>query len=172
VEKEIGPIEVCLFNAGSNVNKPLIETTEKLFFKAWELACYAGFLVGREAARCMVPRGRGTILFTGATASARGGKGFAAFAAAKFGLRAVAQAMARELGPKNIHVIHLIIDAAVDSEAIHQRLKAAKGIEAKDIPAHSLAKTTSIANAYWFAHQQSRDGWTHELDLRPSVETW
>jgi len=172
VEKEIGPIEVCLFNAGSNVNKPLIETTEKLFFKAWELACYAGFLVGREAARYMVPRGRGTILFTGATASVRGGNGFAAFAAAKFGLRAVAQAMARELGPKNIHVVHLIIDAAVDSEAIHQRLKAAKGIEAKDIPADSLAKTTSIANAYWFAHQQSRDGWTHELDLRPSVETW
>ena len=172
VEKEIGPIEVCLFNAGSNVNKPLIETTEKLFFKAWELACYAGFLVGREAARYMVPHGRGTILFTGATASVRGGNGFAAFAAAKFGLRAVAQAMARELGPKNIHVVHLIIDAAVDSEAIHQRLKAAKGIEAKDIPADSLAKTTSIANAYWFAHQQSRDGWTHELDLRPSVETW
>jgi NAD(P)-dependent dehydrogenase (short-subunit alcohol dehydrogenase family) len=172
VEKEIGPIEVCLFNAGSNVNKPLVETTEKLFFKAWELACYAGFLVGREAARYMVPRGRGTILFTGATASVRGGTGFAAFSSAKFGLRAVAQAMARELGPKNIHVVHLIIDAAVDSEAIHQRLKAAKGIEAKDIPADSLAKTTSIANAYWFAHQQSRDGWTHELDLRPSVETW
>jgi NAD(P)-dependent dehydrogenase (short-subunit alcohol dehydrogenase family) len=172
VEKEIGPIEICLFNAGSNVNKPLIETTEKLFFKAWELACYAGFLVGREAARYMVPRGCGTILFTGATASVRGGTGFAAFSSAKFGLRAVAQAMARELGPKNIHIVHLIIDAAVDSEAIHQRLKAAKGIEAKDIPADSLAKTTSIANAYWFAHQQSRDGWTHELDLRPSVETW
>ena len=172
VEKEIGPIEVCLFNAGSNVNKPLVETTEKLFFKAWELACFAGFLVGREAARYMVKRGRGTILFTGATASVRGGTGFAAFSSAKFGLRAVAQAMARELGPKNIHVVHLIIDAAVDSEAIHQRLKAAKGIEAKDIPADSLAKTTSIANAYWFAHQQSRDGWTHELDLRPSVETW
>jgi NAD(P)-dependent dehydrogenase (short-subunit alcohol dehydrogenase family) len=172
VEQEIGPIEVCLFNAGSNVNKPLIETTEKLFFKAWELACYAGFLVGREAARYMVPRGRGTILFTGATASLRGGNGFAAFAAAKFGLRAVAQSMARELGPKNIHVVHLIIDAAVDSEAIHQRLKAARGIEAKDIPPDSLAKTTSIANAYWFAHQQSRDGWTHELDLRPSAESW
>jgi NAD(P)-dependent dehydrogenase (short-subunit alcohol dehydrogenase family) len=172
VEKEIGAVEVCLFNAGSNVNKPLIETTEKLFFKAWELACYAGFLVGREAARYMVPRGRGTVLFTGATASVRGGTGFAAFAAAKFGLRAVAQAMARELGPKNIHVVHLIIDAAVDSEAIHQRLKAAKGIEASDIPPDSLAKTASIANAYWFAHQQTRDGWTHELDLRPSVETW
>ena len=172
IEKEIGPVEVCLFNAGSNVNKPLIETTEKLFFKAWELACYAGFLVGREAARVMTPRGRGTILFTGATASLRGGKGFAAFAAAKFGLRAVAQAMARELGPKNIHVAHLIIDAAVDSEAIHARPKAANGIEAKDIPPDSLTKTSSIAEAYWFVHTQAKDGWTHELDLRPAVEKW
>jgi NAD(P)-dependent dehydrogenase (short-subunit alcohol dehydrogenase family) len=172
VESNIGPIEVCLFNAGSNVNKPLVETTEKLFFKAWELACYAGFLVGREAARVMLPRGRGTILFTGATASIRGGQGFSAFSSAKFGLRAVAQAMARELGPKNIHVVHLIIDAGVDSEAIHQRMKAATGIEATEIPPDSLTKTSSIAEAYWFAHQQSRDGWTHELDLRPSVEKW
>jgi len=172
VEKEIGPIEVCLFNAGSNVNKPLIETTEKLFFKAWELACYAGFLVGREAARVMTARGRGTILFTGATASLRGGKGFAAFASAKFGLRAVAQAMARELGSKNIHVVHLIIDAGVDSAAIHARLKAASGIEAKDIAPDSLTKTDSIAEAYWFVHQQAKDGWTHELDLRPAGEKW
>jgi NAD(P)-dependent dehydrogenase (short-subunit alcohol dehydrogenase family) len=172
VEREIGPIEICLFNAGSNVNKPLLDTSEKLFFKAWELACYAGFLVGREAARVMLPRGRGSIFFTGATASIRGGKGFAAFSAAKFGLRAVAQAMARELGPKNIHVAHLIIDAGVDSEAIHQRMKAAKGIEASEIPPDSLTKTSSIAEAYWFAHQQSRDGWTHELDLRPAVEKW
>ena len=172
VEQSIGPIEVCLFNAGSNVNKPLLDTSEKLFFKAWELACYAGFLVGREAARVMVPRGRGTIFFTGATASLRGGQGFAAFSAAKFGLRGVAQAMARELGPKNIHVVHLLIDAGVDSEAIHQRMKAAKGIDASDIPPDSLTKTSSIAEAYWFAHQQKRDGWTHELDLRPSVEKW
>lgn len=172
VEREIGPIEVCLFNAGSNVNKPLLETTEKLFFKAWELACYAGFLVGREAARVMLQRGRGTIFFTGATASIRGSKGFAAFSSAKFGLRALAQAMARELGPKNIHVVHLIIDAGVDSEAIHQRMKAARGIEASEIPPDSLTKTSSIAEAYWFAHQQSRDGWTHELDLRPAVEKW
>ena len=172
VEQSIGPIEVCLFNAGSNVNKPLLDTSEKLFFKAWELACYAGFLVGREAARVMVPRGRGTIFFTGATASLRGGQGFAAFSAAKFGLRGVAQAMARELGPKNIHVVHLIIDAGVDSEAIHQRMKAAKGVDARDIPPDSLTKTSSIAEAYWFAHQQKRYGWTHELDLRPSVEKW
>jgi NAD(P)-dependent dehydrogenase (short-subunit alcohol dehydrogenase family) len=171
VEKEIGPIEVCLFNAGSNVNKPLLETTEKLFFKAWELACYAGFLVGREAARYMMPRGRGTIFFTGATASIRGGTGFAAFSSAKFALRGVAQAMARELGPKNVHVMHLIIDAGVDSPAIHERMKA-RGIEASAIPPDSLTKTSSIAEAYWFAHQQTRDGWTHELDLRPSVEKW
>jgi NAD(P)-dependent dehydrogenase (short-subunit alcohol dehydrogenase family) len=172
VEREIGPIEVCLFNAGSNVNKPLLDTTEKLFFKAWELACYAGFLVGREAARVMMPRGRGTILFTGATASLRGGKGFAAFAAAKFGLRAVAQAMARELGPNNIHVAHLIIDAAVDSDAIRTRFKAMRGIEAQDIAADSLVRTDTIADAYWFVHQQPKDGWTHELDLRPAVEKW
>ncbi|MHC2332865.1 SDR family NAD(P)-dependent oxidoreductase [Bradyrhizobium sp. USDA 4454] len=171
VEKEVGPIEVCLFNAGSNVNKPLLETTEKLFTRAWELACYAGFLVGREAARHMVPRGRGTILFTGATASLRGGKGFAAFSAAKFGLRAVAQAMARELGPKGVHVMHLIIDAGVDSVAIHERMKAA-GVDLAAIKPDSLTRTSSIAEAYWFATQQSRDGWTHELDLRPSVEAW
>ncbi|MGJ5150546.1 SDR family NAD(P)-dependent oxidoreductase [Bradyrhizobium sp. HKCCYLR1023] len=172
IEKEIGPIEVCLFNAGSNVNKPLLETTEKLFSKAWELACYAGFLVGREAARYMVSRGRGSILFTGATASLRGGTGYAAFASAKFGLRAVAQSMARELGPKNIHVVHLIIDAGVDSPAIHARMKTAKGMEASEIPPDSLTKTSSIAEAYWFAHEQTRDGWTHELDLRPSAEKW
>jgi NAD(P)-dependent dehydrogenase (short-subunit alcohol dehydrogenase family) len=172
VEDTIGPIEVCLFNAGSNVSKPLLETTEKLFFKAWELACYAGFLVGREAARHMLKRGRGTMLFTGATASVRGSANFAAFASAKFALRAVAQSMARELGPKNIHVVHLLIDAGVDSEAIHQRMKAASGIDAKEIPPDSLTKTDSIAEAYWFASQQSRDGWTHELDLRPSIERW
>ena len=165
-------LTVCLFNAGSNVNKPLLETTERLFFKVWELACYAGFLVGREAARHMLKRGRGTILFTGATASVRGGGGFAAFAAAKFGLRAVAQSMARELGPKNIHVVHLLIDAGVDSAAIHARMTAATGILPKDIPPDSLTKTSSIAEAYWFAHHQARDGWTHELDLRPFVETW
>lgn len=172
VDKDVGPIEVCLFNAGANVAKPLLETTDKLFFKAWELACYAGFLVGREAARHMMNHGRGTILFTGATASVRGGRNFSAFSSAKFGLRAVAQAMARELGPKNIHVAHLLLDAAVDSEAIHQRMKTATGIDAADIAPDSLTRTSSIADVFWFLHNQSRDGWSHELDLRPSVETW
>ena len=172
VEREVGPIEVCLFNAGSNVKKSLHETSDKLFFKAWELACFAGFLVGREATRHMLRHGHGTMLFTGATASVRGSSGFAAFSAAKFGLRAVAQAMARELGPQNIHVAHLLIDAGVDSAAIHQRMKAATGIDASDIPPDSLTRTSSIAEAYWFVHQQSRDGWSFELDLRPSIEKW
>jgi NAD(P)-dependent dehydrogenase (short-subunit alcohol dehydrogenase family) len=172
VEKDVGPIEVCLFNAGANVGKPLLETTEKLFFRAWQLACYAGFLVGREATRYMTERGRGTILFTGATASMRGGKNFAAFAAAKFGLRAVAQAMARELGPKNIHVAHLIMDGPIDSPEIHRRFMVDKGIDASTLPPDSMTKTSSIAEIYWFLHGQPRDGWTHELDLRPSVEVW
>jgi NAD(P)-dependent dehydrogenase (short-subunit alcohol dehydrogenase family) len=145
---------------------------KRLGLKAWELACFAGFLVGREAANYMLKRGRGTMLFTGATASLRGGPGYAAFAAAKFGLRGVAQAMARELGPKNIHVVHLIIDAGINSEAIHQRMKAATGIEANEIPPDSLTETSSVAEAYWFAHQQTKDGWTHELDLRPAGENW
>jgi NAD(P)-dependent dehydrogenase (short-subunit alcohol dehydrogenase family) len=171
VEAELGAIEVCLFNAGANVKSPLIETSAKLFLKAWELACYAGFLTGREAARYMVPRGRGTILFTGATASVRGGSGFAAFAAAKFGLRAVAQSMARELAPKNVHVAHLIIDGAIDSEAIHRRLSAATGAM-PDIAPDSLIQTNSVAEAYWALHNQARDGWTHELDIRPYRERW
>jgi NAD(P)-dependent dehydrogenase (short-subunit alcohol dehydrogenase family) len=171
VEAELGPVEVCLFNAGANVKVPLIETSGRLFFKAWELACYGGFLTGREAARYMVPRGRGTILFTGATASVRGGSGFAAFAAAKFGLRALAQSIARELAPKNIHVAHLIIDGAIDSEAIHRRLSTGTGTM-PDRPPDSLIQTRSIAEAYWALHNQSRDGWTHELDLRPYVERW
>jgi NAD(P)-dependent dehydrogenase (short-subunit alcohol dehydrogenase family) len=172
VEKDAGPIEVCLFNAGANVGKPLLETSERLFFRAWQLACYAGFLVGREATRYMTERGRGTILFTGATASMRGGKNFAAFAAAKFGLRAVAQAMARELGPKNIHVAHLIMDGAIDSPEIHRRFMVDKGIDASTLAPDSMTKTSSIAEVYWFLHGQPRDGWTHDLDLRPSVEVW
>jgi len=172
VEASVGPIEVCLFNAGSNINKPILETSQKLFFRAWELACSAGFLVGREAASYMLKRGRGSMLFTGATASLRGGSGFAAFAAAKFGLRAVAQAMARELGPKNIHVAHLIIDAGVDSPEIHRRLQALQGIDASKLPENSLVDTSSIAEAYWYIHHQTPDAWTHELDLRPGVEKW
>src|SRR5208283_2918252 len=117
-----GRLEVCIFNGGANVNFPLLETTDRVFRKVWEMACYSGFVAGREAARLMVPRGRGSIFFTGATASLRGGIGYAAFASAKFGLRGLAQAMARELGPKHIHVAHLIIDAGVDTAWVRQRI--------------------------------------------------
>jgi NAD(P)-dependent dehydrogenase (short-subunit alcohol dehydrogenase family) len=172
VERDVGPIRLCLFNAGSNVNTPLTGTSSTLFRKAWELACYGGFLTGREAARYMVPRAEGTILFTGATASLRGGPGFAAFASAKFGLRALAQSMARELGPKNIHVAHLVIDGGVDSEAIRKRMRARLGDAVDSLPADSLIRTSSIAEAYWSLHLQPRDAWTHELDLRPAIEKW
>jgi NAD(P)-dependent dehydrogenase (short-subunit alcohol dehydrogenase family) len=171
VEGELGPIAMCLFNAGANTKVPLIETSAALFTKVWQLACYGGFLTGREAARYMLPRGHGTILFTGATASVRGGAGYAAFGAAKFGLRAVAQSMARELGPHNIHVAHLVIDGAIDSVAIHRRLSAASGTM-PELPPDSLIQTRSVAEAYWLLHHQPRDGWTHELDLRPYSERW
>jgi NAD(P)-dependent dehydrogenase (short-subunit alcohol dehydrogenase family) len=165
------PLEVCIFNVGANVNFPLLDTTERVFRKVWEMACYGGFLAGREAARLMLPHGQGTILFTGATASMRGGKGYAAFASAKFGLRAVAQSMARELGPKNIHVAHLVIDSGVDTEFVRERIKAS-GRDPDALPPDTLMEPDSIANAYWFVHTQSRDGWTHELDIRPFAETW
>jgi len=167
------PLEVCVFNPGANVNFPILETTERVFRKVWEMACYGGFLTGREAARLMLPHGRGTILFTGATASLRGGVGYAAFASAKFGLRAVAQSMARELGPKNIHVAHLIIDAGVDTAFVRERIKARAGEEAlAALEPDQLMNPESVANAYWYLHEQPRDGWTFELDLRPYGESW
>jgi len=167
------PLEVCVFNPGANVNFPILDTTERVFRKVWEMACYAGFLTGREAARLMLPRGQGTILFTGATASMRGGVGYAAFASAKFGLRAVAQSMARELGPKNIHVAHLIIDAGVDTAFVRERIKARGGEAAlANLAEDQLMHPDSIAEAYWYLHNQARDGWTFELDIRPFMEKW
>src|SRR5271165_1102511 len=142
------PLEVCIFNIGANVNFPLVDTTERVFRKVWEMACYAGFLAGREAARLMLPRGRGAIFFTGATASLRGGIGYAAFASAKAGLRAVAQSAARELGPNNIHVAHLIIDAAVDTDWVRQRLAAREGMAPDAIAPERLMNPASVAETY------------------------
>lgn len=164
------PLEACIFNVGGNVSFPILETTERVFRKVWEMACYAGFLAGREAARLMVPRGRGSIFFTGATASLRGGSGFAAFASAKFGLRAVAQSLARELGPKNIHVAHLIIDAGVDTAFVRERRRQRTGQD--EVAPDELMNPSSIAETYWQLHRQPRDAWTHELDLRPYGERW
>src|SRR5512135_2623572 len=141
------PLEVTIFNVGANVNFPILETTDRVFRKVWEMACWAGFLAGRESARLMLPRGQGNIFFTGATASLRGGSGFAAFASAKFGLRAVAQAMARELGPKNIHVAHLIIDSGVDTAWVRQRTEERLGKDTLDNP-DLLMPPASVAGAY------------------------
>jgi NAD(P)-dependent dehydrogenase (short-subunit alcohol dehydrogenase family) len=162
-----------VFNIGANVNFPITETTERVFRKVWEMACYAGFLAGREAARLMLARGEGAIFFTGATASMRGGVGYAAFASAKAGLRAVAQSMARELGPKNIHVAHLIIDAGVDTAFVRERIRQRSGEEAlTKLPPDQLMNPQSIAETYWQLYNQPRDAWTFELDLRPYREAW
>ncbi len=167
------PLEVCVFNIGANVNFPVVETTERVFRKVWEMACYSGFLTGREAARAMLARGKGNIFFTGATASLRGGSGFAAFASAKFGLRAVAQAMARELGPKNIHVAHLIIDSSVDTEWVRQLITTREGADAmKNLDPNRLMRPAAVGEAYWSLYQQPRDAWTFEHEIRPFGEKW
>ncbi|GGC86657.1 SDR family NAD(P)-dependent oxidoreductase [Chelatococcus reniformis] len=167
------PLELCVFNIGANVNFPLLETTERVFRKVWEMACYSGFLATREAARLMVPRGRGAIFLTGATASLRGGVGFAAFASAKFGLRAVSQAAARELGPKNIHVAHLIIDSGVDTAWVRERIREHEGEEAlANLDPDRLMRPEAVAETYWALYQQPRDAWTSEMEIRPFGEKW
>ena len=171
IERDLGPLEVVVYNVGANVYFPITETTRRVFRKVWEMACLGGFLCGREAARVMLPRKRGSIFFTGATASVRGGKGYAAFAAAKSGLRALAQSMARELGPENIHVAHLVIDAGVDTAWVRDRI-AESGRDPAQLPPDTLMNPASVGEAYWMLHQQSRDAWTFELDLRPHRESW
>lgn len=168
IEKDIAPLEVVVFNIGANVAFPITETTVRVFRKVWEMASFAGFLTGREAARVMTPRKRGSIFFTGATASLRGAAGFSAFASAKHALRALAQSMARELGPLNIHVAHVIIDGAIDSEFIRNILPDAD--EKRDHDA--ILAPDDIARNYVWLHQQRRNAWTHELDLRPWREKW
>ena len=167
------PLEVCIFNIGANVNFPILDTTERVFRKVWEMACYSGFIAGREAARLMLPRGKGSIFFTGATASLRGGTGYAAFASAKFGLRAVSQSMARELGPKNIHVAHLVIDSGVDTAWVRQRIADREGKEAlSNLDPARLMRPAAVAETYWNLYQQPRDAWSSEIEIRPFGEKW
>ncbi|MFM2187170.1 MAG: SDR family oxidoreductase [Burkholderiaceae bacterium] len=168
IESSIGPIEVMVFNVGGNVRFPILETTTQKYFKVWEMCAMAGFLAGREAARVMVPRGRGTILFTGATASLRGAAGFSAFAGGKAALRALAQSMARELGPKGVHVAHVIIDGLIDTAFSRTNFADRVAAAGPD----GILNPNHIADAYWWLHQQPRDAWTFELDLRPWVEKW
>ena len=165
VEKR-GPVEVAIFNAGANFRASILDTPAEMFEKVWRLGCYAGFLFGREAAKRMVARGKGTILFTGATASVRGSAQFAAFAAAKGGLRQVAQSMARELGPKNIHVAHVVIDGMIDNRRTRERMAE----RVKGLPADGMLATDAIAELFWQIHAQPRSAWTFEADLRPWAE--
>ncbi len=168
VEAEIGPVDVAVFNPGANINIPIRDTDVRKFTKVWEMACFAGFLMGREAARRMVPRGRGTILFTGATASVRGGIGFAAFASAKHGLRALAQSMARELGPEGVHVAHIVIDGGIDGAFIRGLM----GDQLENRPPDSILAPEDIAETFWSIHAQPRSAWTFEADLRSWTERW
>ena len=168
IEAEIGPLEVVVFNIGANVRFGLTETTSRVFTKVWEMACFSGFIAAREAARVMLPRGRGTILLTGATASVRGREGYSAFAAAKAGLRAVAQSAARELGPKGLHVAHVVVDGAIDG--VNTRNNRANADEL--LAEGRILNPVEIARNYVMLHQQERSAWTHELDLRPWTESW
>jgi NAD(P)-dependent dehydrogenase (short-subunit alcohol dehydrogenase family) len=167
------PLEVCIFNVGANVNFPILETTERVFRKVWEMACYSGFLAGREAARLMLARGKGCIFFTGATASMRGGIGYSAFASAKMGLRAVTQSMARELGPKNIHVAHLVIDSGVDTAWVRERIREREGEQAlANLAPGRLMRPEAVAESYWALYNQPRDAWSSEIEIRPFGEKW
>jgi NAD(P)-dependent dehydrogenase (short-subunit alcohol dehydrogenase family) len=168
IEQDIAPIEVAVFNIGANVRFSITETTSRVYQKVWEMACFGGFLMGREVTKVMLPRSRGTIIFTGATASLRGREGFAAFAGAKHALRALAQSMARELWPKGIHVAHPVIDGAIDTEFI--RTNFPDKYAQKDLG--GILNPDHIAEAYWQIHQQPRDAWTHETELRPWSEPW
>ena len=168
IEADIAPLEIVVFNIGANVRFPLVETTSRVFTKVWEMACFSGFLTAREAARVMLPRARGTIIFTGATASIRGRDGFSAFAAAKAGLRAVAQSAARELGPQGIHDAHVVIDGAIDGTFTRTNRPNADELLAQD----RILRPEDIAASYLALHHQPRSAWTHELDLRPWSEPW
>lgn len=168
IERDLGPIEVLVFNIGANAPCSILEETARKYFKIWEMACFSGFLVGREVAKRMVARSRGTIIFTGATASLRGSANFAAFAGAKHALRALAQSMARELGPQNIHVAHVVVDGAIDTEFIRDNFPQRYALKEQD----GILNPEHIADNYWNLHTQPRDAWTHELDLRPWMERW
>jgi short-subunit dehydrogenase len=178
IETEIAPIRVMVFNIGANSPNSILTETARRYTKMWEMACLAGFLTGREVAKRMVARGeassgitqgvqhKGTIIFTGATASLRGSAGFAGFAGGKMALRALAQSMARELGPMGVHVAHPIIDGAIDTEFIRTQFPQRYAMKEQD----GIVNPDHIADAYWMLHNQPRDAWTHELDLRPYME--
>jgi NAD(P)-dependent dehydrogenase (short-subunit alcohol dehydrogenase family) len=168
IEAEHGPVEVLVFNIGANVPCSILDETARKYFKIWEMACLSGFLNAQAAAKRMVGRGRGTIVFTGATAALRGSSHFAAFAGAKHALRALAQSMAKELGPRNIHVAHVVVDGAIDTDFIRTTFPERYALKDQD----GILNPDHIAENYWHLHSQPRDAWTFELDLRPYMERW
>jgi NAD(P)-dependent dehydrogenase (short-subunit alcohol dehydrogenase family) len=168
----IAPLALVVFNVGGNVQFPLNETTDRVFRKVWEMACFAGFATLREAARLMLPRGAGKIFVTGATASLRGNPGYAAFAAAKAGLRLAAESAARELWPQGLHVAHLVIDAGVDTEWVRQRVTERIGAEALAAQPDLLMPPEAVAEAYWSLYNQPKSAWTFEQVIRPYGEKW
>ena len=161
-----GALDLVVYNAGNNQWKTLLEMDAAFFEEVWRVGCFGGFLVGREAARRMIPNGRGTIIFTGATASIRARPPFTAFASAKAGLRAIAQALARELGPQGIHVAHVIIDGGIKGERILGRFPEFAQMKGQD----GMLEIDAIADTYWHLYTQHRTAWTHEVDLRPFKE--
>jgi NAD(P)-dependent dehydrogenase (short-subunit alcohol dehydrogenase family) len=162
------PVDLVVYNAGNNRRIDFRDVSLRDFEKFWRVGCLGGFLVGRETARRLVPLGRGTVLFTGASASLRGKPGFAHFAAAKAGLRAVAQSMAREYGPLGLHVAHIVIDGGINGERLLSRYPGRLEQAGED----GLLGIEAIADAYWHIHTQQRTAWTHELDLRPYKESF
>ncbi|GIU66055.1 SDR family NAD(P)-dependent oxidoreductase [Candidatus Phycosocius spiralis] len=168
IEAEIGDLDVVAFNIGANVKYSITETSSRVYQKVWEMAAFAGFVAAREAARVMLPRGRGTIIFTGATASLRGREGFSAFSGAKHALRALAQSQARELGPRGLHIAHIILDGMVEGTFIKGLLP---DYEAR-LAAGDLIQVDEAAKNWVWLWKQNKSAWTHELDLRPSSETW
>ncbi|RZO36050.1 MAG: SDR family NAD(P)-dependent oxidoreductase [Rhodospirillaceae bacterium] len=168
IEADIGPVELFVFNTGAQHRSSILDMTTRIYRQVWESATLAGFVTGREAARRMAAQGRGTIIFTGATASVRGGANFASFASAKHALRALAQSMARELGPMGVHVGHIIVDGMIDSEAVRTKFPD----ETDALPDGGMLDPDHIAEAYWAMHTQPKDAWTFEMDIRPSVERW
>jgi NAD(P)-dependent dehydrogenase (short-subunit alcohol dehydrogenase family) len=168
VESAIGALRVTVFNVGGNVRFPILETTSRVYRKVWEMCAFAGFLVGREAAARMVTRGCGTLLFTGATASVRGSDGFAAFAGGKHALRALAESMARELGPQGIHVGHVVIDGPIDNKNTRELFPDFFASRPDD----GVMQTDDLAEIYWNLHCQPRSAWSFETDVRTYVEPW
>ena len=166
------PLALVVFNVGANVQFPLLETTDRVFRKVWEMACFAGFAAMREGARLMLPRGEGKLFVTGATAGLRGNPGYAAFAAAKAGLRLMAESAARELWPQWIHVAHLVIDAGVDTEWVRARVAERIGAEALAAQPDLLMPPEVVSEAYWALYNQPKSAWTFEQVIRPFGETW